>query len=109
MVFHKGHKLLMSPSYLNIAPLHTPKSVFEIFLGQFLETCLGVYSWKWTLEETQKQSIHSKVQTDLNDVVSCTSLGGINIRMLGFVIQVIIYILRTDQERLRKMQHKVLW
>ena len=27
---------------------------------------------------------------DLNDVVSCTSLGGINIRMLGFVIQVII-------------------
>jgi hypothetical protein len=45
---------------------------------------------------------------DLNDVVSCTSLGGINIRMLGFVIQVIIYILRSDQERLRKMQHKVL-
>jgi hypothetical protein len=43
------------------------------------------------------------------DVVSCTSLGGINIRMLGFVIQVIIYILRSDQERLRKMQHKVLW
>ena len=46
---------------------------------------------------------------DLNDVVSCTSLGGINIRMLGFVIQVIIYILRSDQERLRKMQPKVLW
>jgi hypothetical protein len=46
---------------------------------------------------------------DLNDVVSCTSLGGINIRMLGFVIQVIIYILRSDQERLREMQHKVLW
>jgi hypothetical protein len=45
----------------------------------------------------------------LNDVVSCTSLGGINIRMLGFVIQVIIYILRPDQERLRKMLHKVLW
>ena len=36
-------------------------------------------------------------------MVSCTSLGGINIRMLGFVIQVLIYIfLRTDQERLRK-------
>jgi hypothetical protein len=31
----------------------------------------------------------------MNDVVSCTSLGGINIRMLGFVIQVIIYILRS--------------
>ena len=45
----------------------------------------------------------------LNDVVSCISLGGINIRMLGFVIQVIIYILRPDQERLGKMQHKVLW
>jgi hypothetical protein len=31
----------------------------------------------------------------LNHVFSCTSLGGINIRMLGFVIQVIsIYILR---------------
>jgi hypothetical protein len=27
---------------------------------------------------------------DLNDVVSCTSLGEINIRMLGFVIQVSI-------------------
>jgi hypothetical protein len=37
-------------------------------------------------------------KVDLNDVVSCTSLGGINIRMLGFVIQVIIYILRSDQE-----------
>ena len=33
---------------------------------------------------------------DLNDVVSCTSLGGINIRMLGFVIQVMIYILRPE-------------
>ena len=33
------------------------------------------------------------------------------IRMLGFVIQVskYIYILRSDQERVRKMQHKVLW
>jgi hypothetical protein len=30
-----------------------------------------------------------------------------NIRMLGFVIQVIIYILRPNQERLRKIQHKV--
>jgi hypothetical protein len=28
---------------------------------------------------------------DFNDLVSCTSLGGINIRMLGFVIQVSIY------------------
>ena len=39
-----------------------------------------------------------------NDLVSCTSLGGINIRVLGFVIQVsiYIYILRPDQERLRK-------
>jgi hypothetical protein len=33
----------------------------------------------------------------------------IYIRMLGFVIQVIIYISRPGQERLRKMQHKVLW
>jgi hypothetical protein len=37
-------------------------------------------------------------------VVSCTSLGGINIRMSGFVIQVIIYILRSEQEQLREMQ-----
>ena len=28
---------------------------------------------------------------DFNDLDSCTSLGGINIRMLGFVIQVSIY------------------
>ena len=28
---------------------------------------------------------------DLNDLDSCTSLGGINIRMLGFVMQVRIY------------------
>ena len=40
-------------------------------------------------------------KVDFNDLVSCTSLGGINIRMFGFVIQVsiYIYILRSDQER----------
>ena len=32
-------------------------------------------------------------KVDLNDLDSCTSLGGINIRMLGFVIQVRIYTL----------------
>jgi hypothetical protein len=39
---------------------------------------------------------------------NCWKSDKFNIRMLGFVIQVIIYILR-DHERLRKMQHKVLW
>jgi hypothetical protein len=46
-------------------------------------------------------------------VFSCpviTNYDKCHIRMLGFVIQVrIIYVLRPDQERLRKMQHKVLW
>jgi hypothetical protein len=40
---------------------------------------------------------------DLNDLDSCTSLGGINIRMLGFVIQVTIYILRPDQDDALRM------
>ena len=42
-------------------------------------------------------------------IESCCALLYYFIRMLGFVIQVIIYILRSDQEQLRKMQHKVLW
>jgi hypothetical protein len=32
-----------------------------------------------------------EIKVDFNDLVSCTSLGGINIGMLGFVIQVSIY------------------
>ena len=43
--------------------------------------------------------------------VSCTSLGGINIRMLSFRVSnpsEYIYTLRSDPERLRKMQHRVL-
>ena len=45
-------------------------------------------------------------------MIACTSLGGINIRMLFLRVcnpNEYIYTLRSDQERLRKMQHKELW
>jgi hypothetical protein len=36
-------------------------------------------------------TVKELIKMNFNDLVSCTSLGGINIRMLGFVIQVNIY------------------
>ena len=55
-----------------------------------------------SLTLTQTHHLNSTFYNmDFKDLDSCTSLGGINIRMLGFVIQVNIYILRAKYMNLQ--------